>query len=202
MTASTGVERHLSEIGARRHSEPYSVLAGCGDASGPANADAGRPLPSVQSRRPRPEAATAEDMYEKYVRRDPNRGRFSHHWWVGKSVRGYPTIEVGRDRLDVQSLVYALYVGRVPSGSVITSTCSLGACLRPQHLLLTPRRRPLMQDRRGTLNPMATLTTETVIQMRRVRAGGATYRQIARRFNTSPGNASDICNRRTWSHVK
>jgi|GEM_PF-4092186 hypothetical protein len=115
--------------------------------------------------------------------------------------RGYPVIEVGRDRLDGQTFAYRRYIGEPPKGYVITASCSLKPCLRPEHLVVREQRPLAMEDRRGARNPMARLTTETVLEIRRWRAGGATIRAIAARFETSPGNVSDICLRRTWTDV-
>lgn len=53
----------------------------------------------------------------------------------------------------------------------------------------------------GELNPNAKLTTEDVLWIRKDYEDGATPSEIAKHFNTSRSNISNIVARRIWRHI-
>jgi hypothetical protein len=53
----------------------------------------------------------------------------------------------------------------------------------------------------GEGNPRAKLTSAKVRQLRKRRAGGLTYRQLAAEFGISDTSACAAVNRKTWAHV-
>lgn len=66
------------------------------------------------------------------------------------------------------------------------------------HSWHTTQRQP---PHRGETTPFAKLTENDVIQIRRMRAEGRTYKEIAAHFNTKPANVWHICSGHTWKHL-
>lgn len=57
--------------------------------------------------------------------------------WLGaKSGKGYGKVRVGRGRVDVHRLVYALVNGPIPDGLQVLHRCDNPICCRPDHLFL------------------------------------------------------------------
>lgn len=54
----------------------------------------------------------------------------------------------------------------------------------------------------GDEHPFSTLTAKQVIAMRKARLAGATTTVLAKRFNTTIQNVSNICLGRAWKHIK
>lgn len=55
--------------------------------------------------------------------------------------------------------------------------------------------------RRGEDRPAAKLTEKQVRKIRQLRNEGITHAILASLFKVSSGNVSDICNRKSWTHV-
>jgi hypothetical protein len=58
------------------------------------------------------------------------------------------------------------------------------------------------QFKTGESNPVAVLTPHDVRQMRKMRADGLTYEQLAVRYGMSAKQMWRICNRKQWSWVE
>ena len=56
-----------------------------------------------------------------------------------------------------------------------------------------------MKFKQGELNHCAILTAELVQEMRQMRRGGASYSQLADRFDVDRKHAWRICQRISWS---
>lgn len=54
---------------------------------------------------------------------------------------------------------------------------------------------------KGSRNPKTTLTEDTVLRMREMRARGAMVKTIAAEFGVHRKAVSKICTRRTWTHI-
>ncbi len=87
----------------------------------------------------------------------------------------------GRRRVFAHRLAYALTKGEVPRGAQVNHSCDNCPCVNPRHLHLGDQTRNLGEMAiRG--RSTARFSPEQADEMRRLRAEGMTYREIAARF--------------------
>lgn len=86
--------------------------------------------------------------------------------------------------------------------------CDVPACVNITHLFLGTAQEnqadkvQKARQARGTTNGRATITEDTVRELRRVYAEGAVgYRELARQFGLPTGTVYHIVARRTWKHI-
>lgn len=144
---------------------------------------------------PRSPAPVAE-RYERYVVRN-----LDGCWgWTGATNgRGYSQLGVGRSHVYGHRLSYEIHHGVVPSGLFVLHRCDNPPCTNPAHLFVGTHsdnmRDAIYKGRRGTL------TVDQVVEIRRLRAAGVTYRVLAPAFGISESNVGMIVNRQTWKGV-
>ena len=99
---------------------------------------------------------------------------------------------------------YLLTIGVIPEGLLVCHKCDNGLCVRPDHLFLgTPLdnardRNSKGRGVRGTRATFAKLSESDVREVRRLKAGGMSQKDIAKRFNISNGTITHIKTRSTW----
>lgn len=140
--------------------------------------------------------------------------------WKGGTFkgRGYGQFRVGAKKMRAHRVSWERYHGPIPDGMRVCHRCDTPACVRPDHLFLgtdADNARDRDAKGRGTLgrirpeaaspgaaNPAAKLNDAAVLSIRRLRAQGAPYRDIAERHGISISEARNVATRRTWSHVQ
>lgn len=110
----------------------------------------------------------------------------------------------------IHRLVAGAFIGACPPGYVVNHKDGDPANNAPsnleyvtqsqnvRHAFETLGRQP---PHRGESTHFAKLTDNDVIQIRRRRVEGQTYKQIAKDFNTKPANVWHICVGHTWKHL-
>lgn len=132
--------------------------------------------------------------------------------WTGHVLTdGYGQFSVGRDgrthHWRAHRLSYELLRGPIPDGLQVLHRCDTPLCVNPEHLRLGTHQDNMRdmefksRQARGERIASSRLTAERVREMRRARAEGATYRQLANRFNVTMGTVANTLARRTWKHV-
>jgi hypothetical protein len=165
-------------------------------------------------------------FWEKVNKKGPRkRGMTSRCWLWTASTRnehGYGAIVVdGKPRL-AHRVAWELVHGPIPDGKKVLHKCDTPACVR--HLFLGTqkdnvadcarknRRRFARGEHSGRYtHPEATargeqhgnskLTTEKVLRLRALRAGGTKQRALSALFGISLFTVRSIIDRRTWSHI-
>lgn len=104
----------------------------------------------------------------------------------------------------------------IPAGLCICHACDNPGCVNPAHLFFgtiadNNRDRdekgravhlgPLV-PRRGEQQPRAKLTDAAVVEIRRLRAAGATYRELAADFHVSQTLIAKVARGELWRHVQ
>lgn len=109
----------------------------------------------------------------------------------------------------VHRVAWELANGPIPDGMVIMHRCDNPPCVELSHLVLGTqkeniadkyakgRARVAVGERCGK----STLTTEQVIEMRRLYAQGVPKAELAIRFSVSRPNVYVVVTRRTWKHI-
>lgn len=129
--------------------------------------------------------------------------------WRGPALRsGYGSLSVaGSPRLAHRVAWEVAHSRPIPAGLVVRHACDTPLCVAPEHLLLgtpadnsgdmTARER----QARGERVPTARMTEESVRELRRLSADGASYSELADRFGISKSQVSNIVRRASWGHV-
>lgn len=130
-------------------------------------------------------------------------------WTKSKTKDGYGVMVVNRKQYRVHRLSYQEFVGEIPSGLLVCHKCDTPLCFNPSHLFLgtvTENALDMVRKERnfyqvGECGPNAKQTTESVLQIKKLRADGLGLKEIASMFNTTFGNISQICKGKTWKHL-
>ncbi len=103
-------------------------------------------------------------------------------------------------------VAYELTYGAIPQGMKVLHRCDNPACCNPNHLFLGTHE-DNMQDKiaknrqaRGD-HSRSSLTNDDVQAIRKERANGATYAEIATKFNVSKITVRHIIKGRSWKHL-
>jgi hypothetical protein len=146
-------------------------------------------------------------------------------WTAGKDSKGYGAATFQGKNVAASRFAWMLTYGSIPSGMNVLHRCDVPACVRPDHLFLGTTL-DNMQDkvakgrqahnsgdkngarlhpeamRRGQEHGNAKLTTEQVVEIRRLRgAEGLFYKTLGLQFGVSESTIHLICTGRHWRHV-
>lgn len=124
----------------------------------------------------------------------------------------YPTCSFRGVKRRSGSVVWELVHGAAPApGMEICHRCDNPPCCNPDHLFLgthadnmrdmAAKKRQATNGRRGEGIALAVLTDSDVASMRRDRAAGMIYRELAVRYGCSLATAQKACVGSTWTHV-
>lgn len=104
---------------------------------------------------------------------------------------------------------WTIHFGAIPKGKWVCHHCDNPPCCNPSHLFLgTPSdntrdmlRKGRRPSRKGTKHPLAKLTDENVVDIRRQHRNGKTMYRIAKDTGMSAGQIRRIIFRKNWTHI-
>lgn len=132
--------------------------------------------------------------------------------WTGTGRgNGYGGLSVNGKNRSAHRIAWELTNGAIPDGLFVCHRCDNPACVRPEHLFLgTPRAN--IQDmmakgraRFGDAPPgkgRATLTPESVREVRRLATQGQSQRALARRYGVRSSAIYKLLHGITWKNLK
>jgi hypothetical protein len=125
-----------------------------------------------------------------------------------------------RSRMYAHRFAYMVSIGAIPTHQVLSQTCGIRRCVRPDHLQTRRRvsgkcplersargdasgsRRHPERLHRGETSASARLTSADVVSIRqRHVAGGVTYRDLLKEFGVHEGTIGRIVRGETWRHL-
>jgi len=131
--------------------------------------------------------------------------------WTGARYRaGYGRIRRGRVQRVAHREAFEIAFGQiVPRELMVCHRCDNPPCCNPSHLFLGTaadnngdrKRKGRNKDQRGELHPMAKVTANDVLEMRRMRASGAMFKDIGARFGVTAQAAYFAVTGKSWSHI-
>lgn len=127
-------------------------------------------------------------------------------WLASRMGSGYGQFYLGRI-MGAHRAAYEIAKGPVPAELYVLHSCDNKLCCNPAHLSLgthqdnmddmTSRQRRAVGER----HPLAKLTAENVIEIRRLRAAGVRSPTISRKFGVTPRLIRKVLDGQGWRHV-
>jgi hypothetical protein len=138
--------------------------------------------------------------------------RINECWpWTGaRYTAGYGRIRRGSVQRAAHREAFEIAYGNpVPRELMVCHLCDNPPCCNPAHLFVgsaTDNNRDRMNkgrngDTRGERHPAAKVSASDVLEMRRMRASGALFKEIGARFGVTTQAACFAVNRKSWGHL-
>ena len=127
-------------------------------------------------------------------------------WTGATNYKGYGALRIDGKNVFPHRFSYELYIGNVPEGVFVCHKCDNPSCVNPAHLWLgtnTDNVQDMVKKMRHTIgerNPMAKLTKEQVIKIRKLKDNHS-LSQLAKLFGLGVSTVSQIVNRHRWKHI-
>jgi cold shock CspA family protein len=161
-----------------------------------------------------PRQYTRKPLAERFWTKVDRSGGSAACWpWTGhRNNKGYGMLSAGTGKSPVLAhrVAYELAYGPLADGQQACHDCPEGdnrACCNPAHLFsgtAAENSADMAAKGRSTIgerNPQARLTVEQVREIRRLRATGLRYRDIALRFGVSIGAVGAVVRGQHWNDV-
>lgn len=111
---------------------------------------------------------------------------------LNDSGYGIAWCRVRKREFRAHRLSYEMSVGRIPDGAVIDHLCSNRDCVNPEHL-------EPVTNTENTRRGMSTKLTET--KVKDIKLSSLSAKELAAKFEVSPGTIRDIRSGRRWAEV-
>lgn len=129
-------------------------------------------------------------------------------WTGGKNSKGYGMIDFqDRPRL-AHRISYELSVGPIPDGYFVCHSCDNPSCVNPAHLFIGTNADNVAdcvskgRTSRGECRPLAKLTKDQVIEIRRkYKTGAFSMPELAAEYSIVTSTVFKIVHRAAWKHV-
>lgn len=131
--------------------------------------------------------------------------------WTGPLINaGYGKFKVESRTRSAHRFSYELRHGPIPEGMIICHTCDNPPCVNPDHLFLGTNkdnsRDMVAKNRaarlRGERANGVKLTTEDVLEIRRLRKAGVACEEVARQFSLTKAHVWRVAQGTSWAHLQ
>lgn len=129
-------------------------------------------------------------------------------WIAHRDRYGYGGLHIRGCTLQSHRISWALANGLIPDGMCVLHRCDVRNCVNPAHLFLGTKGDNVAdmaakkRNARGVTQHLATLTDESVREIRHAYASGeANQSELGRRFGVTKENISCVVRRATWKHI-
>lgn len=129
--------------------------------------------------------------------------------WQGRvNIKGYGRHQINKRREFAHRVAYEMYTGPIPPGMVVMHTCDVPACVNPNHLRIGTNEENMRdmarkgRAARGERGAHARLTSDDVLEIRRLRKLRVSQTAVAARFGITYQHVQSIEHRRQWKHLE
>ena len=143
-----------------------------------------------------------------WMRVDKNAPNGCWLWTGAITDRGYGHIQINRRFYYTHRLAYQQLVRKLKPGEWCLHKCDTPRCLNPEHLFIGDHAANMADKRakgriaRGVAIKRVVLDDDKVREIRRLRATGMGYADIARKIDRPAAAVRNVCIGKFWSHVK
>lgn len=97
---------------------------------------------------------------------------------------------------------YLIFNGAIQDGLVVRHTCDNPHCCNPEHLIIgTVQQNNQDSVDRKTRFIKAKFSKEEILEIRKLKSEGVSFKKLAARFNTSISSIQGIVNKTTYSYI-
>lgn len=130
--------------------------------------------------------------------------------WTGTKPDGrYGHFSLGGDAVKAHRWIYECVVAEIPADLIVRHKCDNPSCVNPMHLetgTYADNTRDKFErgrgaDRKGEKHPLAKLTSDKVLEIRRLASCGTVHSVLAKQFGVRRGQIGKIVQRINWSHI-
>lgn len=134
-------------------------------------------------------------------------------WNGAKGEAGHGQIRIDKKSRQAHRIMFEIHYGPVPEGDNVLHRCDNPPCVNPGHLFsgtqkqnmddmwAKGRQQEYVDQPLGSKHPNAKLLENDVLELRRLRESGSTYKSLAERFGISKSTVADIVSRKNWRHI-
>lgn len=158
-----------------------------------------------------PHDFTTQDVARFNSKIDKSSPNGCWEWTATLNTHGYGQVWMRRKLYGAHRVSYEIHVGEIPDGMCVCHTCDNRRCVNPSHLFAGThqenmkdrdnKKRAIVQGK-GEANINHKLTEEDVREIRLRYASGFKCRFLAKEYGVSPSRISEVCSKKTWSHVE
>lgn len=133
------------------------------------------------------------DRFNEAWMAEPNTGCYL--WIKATDKNGYGVIKRSGERLMIKAhrLSWILSNGEIPDNLCVLHKCDTPQCVNPEHLFLgTPADNNIDKMNKGRCNSYVKQTFAVICQIRDEYRLGASYEQLAVKYNYNPGHIAQI----------
>lgn len=150
-----------------------------------------------------------EKYFERFWSRVDVRGPDECWLWHGTIMRnGYGTFSIRHKAFYAHRLSVEL-CGEDATGLDVCHHCDTPLCVNPRHLFLGTAKDNILDMVRkgrgnrakGERNKSSRLTSQDVIEIRRLHESGVSKRQLSKMFNVGRTTIRSLLSGKTWKHV-
>lgn len=130
--------------------------------------------------------------------------------WNGcKDKNGYGKLTLNKKDCRAHRISWQLINGEIPNKMIICHSCDNPPCVNPRHLFLGTHKinnaDMIKKGRKkifsGSLNPMAKLTENDVVEIRKWAESGIKHGIIAYNFGIKKSSISQIVTKKSWKNI-
>lgn len=138
------------------------------------------------------------------------RGKGECWTWTGNKPDGrYGHFSIGGNIKKAHRWIYELCCGEISEGLVIRHKCDNPQCVNPAHLTIGTTKdnvadreaRGRGADRRGEKHPLARLTSDDVLAIRKKYSLGITQEALSKEYDVKRQQIGKIIRRQNWRHI-